>query len=58
MAKMARLLGEEFPQFAQSYGEPTAVGLRVNTLKLSAADFSTLSPFALKAAGQHEPNGF
>ena len=58
MAKMAGLLGEEFPQFAQSYSEETAVGLRVNTLKLSATDFSTLSPFALKAAGQHEPNGF
>ncbi|MFZ1398084.1 MAG: RsmB/NOP family class I SAM-dependent RNA methyltransferase, partial [Candidatus Promineifilaceae bacterium] len=58
LAKMAGLLGEEFPQFAQSYGEATAVGLRVNTLKLSAADFSTLSPFALKAVGPHEPDGF
>ena len=58
LAKMAALLGEEFYQFAQSYGEETAVGLRVNTLKLSAADFSTLSPFALKAVGAHEPDGF
>ncbi len=58
LAKMAGLLGEEFEQFAQSYGEATAVGLRVNTLKLSAADFSTLSPFALKAVGPHEPDGF
>lgn len=58
LAKMAGLLGEEFTQFAQSYGEATAVGLRVNTLKLSAADFSTLSPFALKAVGTHEPDGF
>ncbi|MCB8979415.1 MAG: RsmF rRNA methyltransferase first C-terminal domain-containing protein [Ardenticatenaceae bacterium] len=58
LAKMAGLLGEEFPQFAQSYGMETAVGLRVNTLKLSAADFSTLSPFTLKAVGAHEPNGF
>jgi 16S rRNA C967 or C1407 C5-methylase (RsmB/RsmF family)/NOL1/NOP2/fmu family ribosome biogenesis protein len=55
---MAGLLGEEFTQFAQSYEETTAVGLRVNTLKLSAADFSTLSPFALKAVGRHEPDGF
>ena len=58
MAKMAALLGDEFAQFEQSYREPPAVGLRVNTLKLAAADFSTLSPFALKAAGPHEPAGF
>lgn len=55
---MARLLGEEFSQFEQSYAEEPAIGLRVNTLKLSAADFSTLSPFTLKAAGAHEPAGF
>ena len=58
MAKMAGLLGAEFAQFEQSYSEPPAVGLRVNTLKLAAADFSTLSPFALKAMGPHEPDGF
>jgi NOL1/NOP2/sun family putative RNA methylase len=58
MAKMAGLLGDEFSQFAQSYREPPAVGLRVNRLKLNADDFSTLSPFMLKAAGPHEPDGF
>lgn len=58
MAKMAGLLGDEFAQFKQSYSETPAVGLRVNTLKLSAADFNTLSPFALKAVGPHEPAGF
>jgi 16S rRNA C967 or C1407 C5-methylase (RsmB/RsmF family) len=58
MAKMAGLLGNEFAQFEQSYQEAPAVGLRVNTLKLSAADFSTLSPFVLKAVGAHEPAGF
>ena len=58
MTKMARLLGDEFAQFEQSYTAKSAVGLRVNTLKLSAADFSTLSPFALKPVGAHEPAGF
>lgn len=58
LAKMARLLGDEFAQFKQSYSEPPAVGLRVNTLKLSVADFNILSPFALKAVGAHEPAGF
>lgn len=58
MAKMAELLGDEFNQFEQSYSEPPAIGLRVNTLKVSVNDFSTLSPFALKAVGAHEPAGF
>ena len=58
MSKMARLLGEEFSQFEQTYAEEPTIGLRVNTLKLSAADFSTLSPFALKAIGAHELAGF
>ena len=55
---MSALLGDEFAQFAQSYAETPAIGLRVNTLKLSAADFSTLSPFTLKPVGAYEPNGF
>ena len=58
MAKMVGLLGGEFAQFEQSYTQTPPIGLRVNTLKLSADDFSTLSPFALKPVGPHEPAGF
>ncbi|WP_420630022.1 hypothetical protein [Candidatus Leptofilum sp.] len=58
MAKMSNLLGEDFHQFEQSYRQSSTSGLRVNSLKVSGADFSTLSPFALKAAGAHEPDGF
>ncbi len=44
---MSRLLGEEYPAFAASLeGEPVS-GLRVNTLKLSAAEFEKISPFPL-----------
>jgi NOL1/NOP2/sun family putative RNA methylase len=56
--KMGRLLGEEFPAFAQSYAVPPQVGLRINTLKISLADFSSNSPFALKPVGDYEPAGF
>jgi NOL1/NOP2/sun family putative RNA methylase len=55
---MSRLLGAEFPAFAQSYAEPPQVGLRVNTLKISPVDFSSKSPFALKPVGEYEPAGF
>lgn len=56
--KMSRLLGEEYDNFLQSYARPPRKGLRVNTLKISAADFSRKSPFALKAAGAWAPEGF
>lgn len=58
MVRMTRLLGEEFRQFEQSNSKPPTVVLDVNTLKLSVANFSTISPFALKAAGAHEPDGY
>lgn len=56
--KMQRLLGEEYAAFAASLAAPERVGLRVNTLKISAADFSKLSPFALAPVGAYEPAGF
>jgi len=56
--KMASLLGEEYPAFAASYAADGRRGLRVNTLKLTPADFSSKSPFALTAVGPYEPAGF
>ena len=44
---MAGLLGDEFPAFLASYDAPASVGLRVNTLKISTADFCALAPFDL-----------
>jgi 16S rRNA C967 or C1407 C5-methylase (RsmB/RsmF family)/NOL1/NOP2/fmu family ribosome biogenesis protein len=57
--KMRRLMpAEEYSRFLASYDQPAAVGLRVNTLKISALDFSTLSPFPLEPVGAYEPAGF
>lgn len=58
LAKMQRLLGDEYAQFARSYVEERATGLRVNTLKISAADFRHQSPFTLTPVGAYEPAGF
>ncbi|WP_248924924.1 RsmB/NOP family class I SAM-dependent RNA methyltransferase [Paenibacillus hamazuiensis] len=45
--KMKRLLGPEFAGFLASYDDPRWYGLRVNTLKVQAAEFLKLSPFEL-----------
>ncbi len=56
--KMQALLGAEFAPFVASYERPFHVGLRVNTLKISAEDFSRKRPFTLEAVGDYEPAGF
>ncbi len=58
MTRMAQLLGEEYAQFAQSFASAAHVGLRVNTLKISAADFISKAPFALTPVGAFEPACF
>lgn len=58
LAKMERLLGAEYADFAVSFSQPPLVGLRVNTLKIAPDDFSTMSPFALKPVGDYAPAGF
>jgi len=56
---MRYLLGEaEYEQFVQSYGDQAQAGLRVNTLKISVADFIRKSPFTLSAPLSYEPAGF
>src|SRR4030042_466349 len=48
LERLRDLLGEdEFLAFQDIYTRPPAHGLRVNTLKLSPAQFETLSPFPL-----------
>lgn len=44
---MAALLGDEYPAFLASYDRPASVGLRVNTLKISAEAFRALALFEL-----------
>ncbi len=47
LARMAELLDEDFPQFLVKLNQPAVPALRVNTLKVSAADFQALSPWSL-----------
>lgn len=58
-AKMATLLdAESFAAFQQSFTHTARVGLRVNTLKIAVADFTSKRPFVLTPVGAHEPAGF
>ena len=46
--KMRNLLKEEFDAYIACYEEPRYYGLRVNTRKLSAAEFEKICPFAVR----------
>jgi NOL1/NOP2/sun family putative RNA methylase len=45
--RMKQHLGDEFDCFLDSYDEPPSLGLRVNTLKLSPEEFTSLFPYPL-----------
>ncbi|MEA3351983.1 MAG: RsmF rRNA methyltransferase first C-terminal domain-containing protein [Chloroflexota bacterium] len=47
LARMQRLLGDEYPAFLASYDAPPSVGLRINTQKIHPDQFKTLAPFSL-----------
>jgi NOL1/NOP2/sun family putative RNA methylase len=47
--RMQYLLGDEFPQFLHSYADSATTGLRVNTLKLTPAEFLAISPHELSS---------
>jgi NOL1/NOP2/sun family putative RNA methylase len=49
LARMKRMLGNEYGRFLDSYDEPSSVGLRVNTLKLSPEAFQAISPYSLNS---------
>ncbi|OPA81150.1 rRNA cytosine-C5-methyltransferase [Paenibacillus selenitireducens] len=48
VAKMERLLGEEYERFMQSYDAARFYGIRVNTLKIAVESFEHISPFSLR----------
>lgn len=59
LQKMRALLPpNEYGRFLAAYTQPAHIGLRVNTLKLSATDFSSMSPFPLTPAGGFDPAAF
>ncbi len=43
--RMSRLLGEEYPAFAESLNAAPKSGLRVNTLKMTPEQFREIAPF-------------
>jgi 16S rRNA C967 or C1407 C5-methylase (RsmB/RsmF family)/NOL1/NOP2/fmu family ribosome biogenesis protein len=59
LARMAALLPPaEYADFLAAFDRPHRVGLRVNTLKISVADFINIAPFSLAPLGDWEPAGF
>jgi NOL1/NOP2/sun family putative RNA methylase len=58
LARMARLLGDEFPAFVDNYRRLSHAGLRVNTFKVNPSDFRSKAPFGLDPVGAWEPAGF
>jgi NOL1/NOP2/sun family putative RNA methylase len=48
LERMQGWLGSEFPDFLAVFNQPPQSGLRVNTMKISVADFLRLSPFDLR----------
>jgi 16S rRNA C967 or C1407 C5-methylase (RsmB/RsmF family) len=59
LSRMRALLpADEFVDFAAAFDRPPRVGLRVNTLKISAVDFTKIAPFPLAPVGEWEPAGF
>lgn len=48
LKNMQDLLEEDFPKYLESFNEPRLYGLRVNTTKISVADFLKISPFKLE----------
>jgi 16S rRNA C967 or C1407 C5-methylase (RsmB/RsmF family)/NOL1/NOP2/fmu family ribosome biogenesis protein len=59
LRKMQALLSPEmYGRFLAAYDQPPHTGLRVNTLKVTAADFTSMSLFPLTPAGEFEPAAF
>ncbi len=52
------LAAEEYEALLVAFDRPSRVGLRVNTLKISVADFISIAPFSLAPVGEWEPAGF
>ena len=56
--RMRERLQGEYPAFLASYQGAPYRGLRVNSLKISSAEFAARAPFPLKERVAREPNAF
>lgn len=48
LAEMKKILEDEYPAFLASYDMPACHGLRINTRKITGAEFEAISPFSLQ----------
>ncbi len=48
LARMKKMLGDEYGEFLRTYEKPRQFGLRVNTLKIGVEEFVKLAPFHLR----------
>ena len=55
--RMREMLGEEFEEFLESYGEERVYGLRVNEGKISCREFEEIVPFEIEKI-PWIPNGY
>lgn len=58
LERMSRLMGDEYPAFAESLNAAPKSGLRVNTLKLTPENFRQISPFILRDQVPWCPSAF
>ena len=56
--RMKSQLGEDFEKFIQSYENPAAKAIRVNTLKISPEDFQKISPLTLEGKVPWAESGY
>ena len=57
LAEMEKLLGEEYPAYLESFEQPAASGIRLNTGRVDAEEWSRRSPFSGEPVPWTE-NGF
>ena len=48
LQKMQGLLGEEYQDYLDSFGQERVYGLRVNTSKISCEEFEKICPFPIR----------
>jgi len=48
LSKMAMLLSDEFDEFLTSLNQPSNIGIRVNTLKITPQEFSQITPYKIE----------
>ena len=48
LSRMQEILGDDYPDYLESFHKPRTYGLRVNTAKISCEEFENLVPFSVR----------